>query len=262
MNDDSGTADRFTGDRERDVTQAFVGIANRLALGFDSVALMTRLTADCVRLLDVASAGLLLADARGALHILAASSEATRELELFQLQREQGPCLDCYRTGQPVRVPDLSEHAERWPAFVEAAAAIGFASVHALPMRLCEDVLGTLGLFGTSVGALDDDDLSLGQALADVASVALVQDRKITDKHLLADQLQHALNSRVVIEQAKGFVAQLGNLDMDNAFARLRHFARNHNQRLTDVARAVVSRQLPIELVLGEPVPRGSERSC
>ena len=257
---DRAEADVAT-ERERGVASAFVAIANRLALGFDVVDLMTRLTTDCARLLDVASAGLLLADGRGTLHILAASSEATRELELFQLQREQGPCLDCFHSGEPVLVGDLRAHADRWPDFVGAATEAGFASVHALPMRLYSNMLGALGLFGTSVGDLNPDDVELGQALADVASVALVQDRRITDKNLLADQLQHALNSRVVIEQAKGFVAQVGGLDMDQAFALLRQFSRNHNQRLTDVARAVVTRQLPVQLLVGDASARKAERS-
>jgi GAF domain-containing protein len=229
-------------ERERSVTQAFVSIANSLVDGFDTVELLSGLTADCARLLDVASAGLLLADARGVLHVMAASSERTRNLELFQLQREQGPCLDCYHTGTPVSVDDLSQQTESWPQFAAAATAAGFAAVHALPLRLRDNILGTLGLFGARTGPLSDDDLNLAQALAHVASIALVADTAATDKAAINHQLQTALNSRVVLEQAKGILAQLGDLDMDQSFAVLRRYARDHNERLSDVAQSVVSR--------------------
>ncbi|HVQ94192.1 MAG TPA: GAF and ANTAR domain-containing protein [Mycobacteriales bacterium] len=237
-------------DRERGVTRAFVSVANSLAEGYDVVDLLNGLTGDCAELLDVASAGLLLADPLGVLHVVAASSERTRNLEILQLQRAQGPCLDCFRAGRLVRVPDLAAAERRWPQFVPPALEAGFASVHALPMRLRDTVLGTLGLFGSRVGALSDDDLSLGQALAHVASVALVQEKVAADKAVLAEQLQTALTSRVALEQAKGFLAQRGGLDMDDAFARLRRYARDHNERLTDVARAVTSRALDAQRVL------------
>ncbi|MDQ1641153.1 MAG: hypothetical protein QOJ90_504 [Actinomycetota bacterium] len=230
--------------REREVTEAFVALASSLANGYDVVDLLNSLTADCARLLDVASAGLLLADSGGVLHVMAASSEGTRQLEVVQLQRAEGPCLDCYRTGQAVSVEDLAQAADRWPQFVPAALDAGFVSVHALPMRLRDNVLGALGLFGTIAGPLKPEDLALGQALADVASVALVQDKAATDRTAVNAQLQTALTSRVVLEQAKGILAQRGRLDMSEAFAVLRGYARDHNLRLTDVAQAVVSRAL------------------
>jgi transcriptional regulator with GAF, ATPase, and Fis domain len=240
----------MTEDREREVAGAFVSLASSLATGYDVVDLLNSLTAECARLLDVASAGLLLADSLGVLHVLAASSEHTRQLELFQLQREEGPCLDCYRTRQAIAVPDLAAAADRWPQFVAGARLAGFASVHALPMRLRDNVLGTLGLFGTTVGALNEEDLTLGQALADVASVALVQNRAAADKNVVNEQLQTALTSRVVIEQAKGVLAQLGESDMADAFVVLRRYSRDHNLRLTDVAQAVVSRTIPAHQLL------------
>jgi transcriptional regulator with GAF, ATPase, and Fis domain len=236
--------------REREVTQAFVALASSLATGYDVVELLNSLTSQCARLLDVASAGLLLADSLGVLHVLAASTEHTRQLELFQLQRDQGPCLDCYRAGKPVAVPNLADAAARWPEFVSGAQVAGFASVHALPMRLGDDTLGALGLFGTAVGTLNDDDLTLGQALADVASVAIVQGKVTADKTALNEQLQTALSSRVVIEQAKGVLAQQGALDMAGAFAVLRRYCRDHNLRLTDVAQSVVSRSIPAQQVI------------
>ncbi|MCW2715967.1 MAG: hypothetical protein JWN88_3014 [Frankiales bacterium] len=237
-------------DRERDVSRAFVALANHLVDGVDPVDLLSGLTADCARLLDVASAGLLLADPRGVLHVVAASSERTRDLELFQLQRDQGPCLDCYHGGEPVTVVDLRQERERWPEFADAAESLGFRSVHALPMRLRENVLGALGLFGSEVGELNADDLDLGQALAHVASVVLVADRTASDQSQINEQLQQALTSRVLIEQAKGMLAQVGGLDMDDAFAVLRRYARDHNLRLGDLAGAVVRRALPTQFLL------------
>ena len=207
----------MTNGRETDIAQTFVSLASSLANGKDVVDLLTELTADCARLLDVASAGLLLADRRGVLHVMAGSSEATRNLELFQLQRDQGPCLDCYRTGHAVVVEDLQADAAKWPQFAQAAVDAGFRSVHALPMRLRDNVLGALNLFGTSVGALSEDHLQLGQALADVASVALVQDTAAADKETLNRQLQAALDSRIVVEQAKGILSERAGLDMGRA---------------------------------------------
>ena len=240
----------MTGSRERDVTRAFVELASSLARGYDVVELLSGLTADCAKLLDIASAGLLLADGRGVLHVMAASSERTRQLEVFQVQRADGPCRDCYLDGAPVSAPDLQQESERWPQFVPAALEAGFSSVHALPMRLRDEVLGALGLFGTTAGALDPDDLSLGQALADVASVALVQDKVTSDQKTVNDQLQTALNSRIVLEQAKGVLAQQGSLPMEEAFGALRRYARDHNLRLTAVAEAVVHRRLPAKHLL------------
>lgn len=251
----------MTANREREVTQAFVSLASSLTTGYDVVDLLNSLTTECARLLDVASAGLLLADRFGVLHVLAASSEHTRQLELFQLQREEGPCLDCYHTGQPVAVADLSAAAARWPQFTAGAKIAGFASVHALPMRLRDNTLGALGLFGTSIGPLNEEDLTLGQALADVASVALVHDRAATDAVIIQEQLQTALTNRVVIEQAKGVLAQQGQLDMAQAFAMLRSYARDNNRRLTEVAQAVIGRSLPAQQLIEYAQRRKASRA-
>jgi hypothetical protein len=180
----------------------------------------------------------------------AASSEAARLLEVFQLQRAEGPCRDCFQGGSSVIVPDLEDAADRWPQFVPTAREAGFASVHAVPMRLRDDTLGAMGLFGTVAGALSEPDLSLAQALADVASVALVQEKAATDRAAVVEQLQLALSGRVVLEQAKGSVAHVGQLDMAQAFAVLRGYARDHNLKLTDVAAGVVSRRLTIHELL------------
>jgi transcriptional regulator with GAF, ATPase, and Fis domain len=237
--------------RETDIVRTFVSLASSLANGNDVVDLLSELTADCARLLDVASAGLLLADRRGVLHVMAGSSEATRNLELFQLQRDEGPCLDCYRSGQAVIVEDLTAEAAKWPQFAEAALEVGFRSVHALPMRLRDTVLGGLGLFGTAVGALGEDDLQLGQALADVSSLAIVQATEATDQETLNRQLQGALDSRIVVEQAKGILSERAGLDMEQAFNQLRRFSRDHNRRLSEVAKALVARTLTTEQLVG-----------
>lgn len=238
-------------EREHSVTQAFVTLTDALVGSFDVVELLNDLTEVCARLLDVASAGLLLADHSGVLHVVAASSEATRSLELFQVQRDEGPCLECYRTGEAVSIANLSLEGERWPHFVPAAAQRGFASVHAVPMRLQDELLGALGLFGTIVGALNDDDLNLAQALAHVASVALVSGNATADRERLSQQLQTALNSRVFIEQAKGVLAEYSSVSMDEAFAMLRNYSRDHNLKLSDVAQATATRVLPLQEVVG-----------
>lgn len=248
----------MNGDRERRISAAFVSIANSLAEGYDAVDLFDGLTQGCAHVLDIASAGLLLADGSGVLHLVAASSEATRDLEMFQLQREEGPCLECFRGGVPVLVDDLAAQTARWPVFVPAASAAGFASVHAVPMRLRETVLGALGLFHTVAGALSTEDLELAQALAHVASVALVAERALSDSTAINDQLQNALRSRVVLEQAKGVLSERGQLDMTEAFAALRGYARDHSSRLSDVAQRVVLRQLPAEDVLHHARSRSS----
>ncbi|HEX3829336.1 MAG TPA: GAF and ANTAR domain-containing protein [Sporichthyaceae bacterium] len=247
------------------MTAAFVELANSLAEGHDVVELYISLTASCAAILDIASAGLLLADRHGTLQVAAASSEHTRNLELFLLQGVEGPSLDCYRTGVAVSVPDLAAAQDRWPDFAPVAVAAGFVSVHAVPMRLLQSTLGVLGLFGTRIAALSEEDLSLAQALADVASVALVSGRAAEDKTVLAQQLQAALDSRVVLEQAKGILAQGGGVEIEHAFAALRGYSRDHNLKLTAVAQAVVSRRLLPPQILGQvkiaAVRRGAKAS-
>lgn len=251
-------ADPLTGlSREHDISQAFVSLASALVGEYDIADLYTTLTTVSTQLLDVSSAGLLLVNPQGELRLAAASSEHTRNLELFLLQCEQGPCLDCFRDGACVSVADLAVEEARWPRFVPTAVEAGFRSVHALPMRLRGVRLGTLGLFGTSPGALNAADLELGQALADVASVALVANQATLDQLTLTDQLQTALNSRVALEQAKGQLAQLGTVSMEHAFNALRRYARDHNERLSEVARQVVARELTGAQVLAHAKDKG-----
>jgi transcriptional regulator with GAF, ATPase, and Fis domain len=225
---------------ERLVAEAFVELADTLVDDFDVVDFLHQVTVRCAQVLGVSAAGVLLTDQRGALRVVAASTEQTRLLEVLQLQTDEGPCPECFHTGQPITVADLSTATSRWPRFAAEARQIGFASVHALPMRLRTDVIGTLNLFGTQPGTLDEDTIRLGQALADVATIGLIQARAIQHRETLAEQLQTALNSRIVIEQAKGVIAERRRLDMDQSFTLLRGTARTSNRRLSDLARAVV----------------------
>jgi GAF domain-containing protein len=221
------------------LADVFVEMADTLVDDFDVIDFLHVLTERCVQLLGVSAAGLLLTDGQDTLQVVAASSERTRLLELFQLQTDQGPCVDCFRTGQPVSVADLPS-AGRWPRFATAAADVGFTAVHALPMRLRTEVIGALNFFDTDPGALDAGKLRVGQALADVATIGLLQHRAISQRDALTEQLQTALNSRVLIEQAKGMVAERLHLDLAEAFALLRNSARSHNRRLSDLAHAIV----------------------
>lgn len=230
----------MTDPRETRVLDAVVSLVDNLLVDFDVVDLLTELTARCAELLDIAAAGLLLADPLGKLRLLAATSEQARELELFQLQAEEGPCVDCHGTERPVSVADLHVTVRRWPRFVPAALDAGFASVHAIPMRAGGIGLGALGLFGTDPGRLTDADLLVGQTLAQVACVVILQERAPTPSTVIP-QLRSALASRVVIEQAKGFLRQSLDVSVGEAFTLLRGYARTHDQHLTEVARRLLT---------------------
>lgn len=260
----SGGGGELGSERERAIIAAFVSVAAALAEDYDIVDLHTALTTTCVSLLDIEWAGLLLANGEGILRPAAASAESVFALEVFQLQCEQGPCLDCFHSGEVVSVPDLKMAGDRWPLFAPAAADAGFASVHAVPMRIDSTVLGALGLFGSAAGTMDADDLVLAQSLANVAGVALVAARTARDSRVLNAQLQNALDSRVTIEQAKGFLAQYAALDVHRSFEMLRRFARDHNLRLTDVALRLLDRDLPADAILtysrDKPLPGDQRR--
>ena len=225
--------------RERALAEAFVSLADTLVADYDVIELLHRLATECVDLLPVDAAGLLLSDQRGALRVVASSGEEARLLELFEVQEDEGPCLDCFRTGQQISVADLRE-VDTWPGFAARAQQAGFRAVHALPLRLRSEVVGALNLFGVEPGGLRSDELRVGQALADVATIGILQERAIRHRDVLAEQLEVALHSRVAIEQAKGVLAERHQLDMDVAFALLRNYARASSQRLSDLARGVV----------------------
>jgi transcriptional regulator with GAF, ATPase, and Fis domain len=225
---------------ETQLADVFVEMADTLIDDFDVIEFLHVLTERCVELLGVSAAGLLLTDQRDTLQVVAASSERTRLLELFQLQTDQGPCLDCFNSGQPVSVADLTLTTARWPRFAAAAAEVGYAAVHALPMRLRSEVIGALNLFDLRPGAIDEEKLRIGQALADVATIGLLQQRAIHQRDTLTEQLQTALNSRVLIEQAKGVLAERLQVDVGRAFTILRDGARSRNRRLSELSQAIV----------------------
>src|SRR4051794_40557187 len=234
---------RSHGEREELVSRAFVSLADTLVDEFDIIDLLDRLVGFCVQLLPADAAGIVLGDARQELRAVAASDEAAHVMELLQLQNDEGPCLDCFQSAEPVSVADLAEAAGRWPMFVGAVQRrTDFRSVHALPLRLRGRAIGALNLFGGLPGPLPEADLALGQALADVATIGILQERAIRRGEVLNEQLQLALNGRVIIEQAKGVLAQYGGLAPAAAFERLRHYARSHNLKLADLARRIADK--------------------
>jgi GAF domain-containing protein len=223
------------------LSDTFVELADTMVADFDVIDFLHMLADRSVTLLSASAAGVMLADPRGELRVAASSNEAAGLLDLFQLQNDQGPCLDCFRTGQPVTATDLTGPGQRWPRFAAAATQRGFRTVQALPMRLRDQVIGALNLFRATPGPFGPEDLRLGQALADVATIGLLHERNVRRSETVAEQLQAALNSRVVIEQAKGKLAERLSIDTEHAFTLLRDYARNTNQRLTDVARNFVT---------------------
>lgn len=235
-----------TTSRAERVSAAFVRLADTLVADYDVLDLLHTLVAETVGLLDAAAAGLLLADPHGDLQVLASTSEESRLVEILQLEAASGPCVECYRTGSAVMVDDIATISGRWPEFHAAAISQGFRSVHAVPMRVHGRTIGAMGLFGHTTGALTAEDAAIGQALADVATISLLQERTIRETALVSDQLQRALNSRVLIEQAKGVIAHTENVDMDEAFKRLRGHARANNLNLHDAAGIVINNRLRI----------------
>ncbi len=223
------------------LAKVFVEVADTLVDEFDLIEFLHLVTSRTTELVDTTAAGLLLADHRGRLQFMAASDEEARLLELFQVQIREGPCQDAFRSGKAVLNADLSSADARWPSFAPRAVSAGYLSVHAFPLRLRSEVIGALNLFGVDHGRLDPDDALIIQALADVATIGILQERSIHRGEVLTEQLQSALNSRVVIEQAKGVVAQWHDVTVTEAFDLLRAYARRTRQRLVDVASAVVA---------------------
>lgn len=244
--------------REELLASTFVSLADTLVADFDVIDFLHTLVTRSVELLDVDAAGIMLADHHGGLHVMASSTEEARLLELYELQNNEGPCLDCFRSGRPVARDDLPAMRTSWPAFTEQLQGLGFHSAQALPMRLRDETIGALNLFRTEPGQLSQADLSIGQAMADVATVGLIQERAIAASEQLAAQLQTALSSRVQLEQAKGVLAQRAGLRMDDAFQVMRAYARNHNRRLSDIAAQIIDGTLSDDLLRRGPRPRPS----
>jgi hypothetical protein len=231
---------------DRRVREVFIELSDTLVDDFDIIEFLDRLAAHCSELLGVSACGILLADHHGALNLVAASSEEARLVELSQVQNLEGPCMDAFSTGRPVQVPDLRNARTRWPRFTAAAVGSGYLSVQALPMRLRSTVLGAVNLFSQTAGQLDTDTITLGQALADAATIGIVHQRALARQEIVTEQLQTALNSRILIEQAKGFLSHSIDIGVDEAFAIMRSYARANNRRLTDVANDIVRARLTL----------------
>jgi transcriptional regulator with GAF, ATPase, and Fis domain len=241
--------------RESRLVAAFVQMADTLVDDYDVAEVLHQLTEHCVQLLNTAAAGLMLTDQRGSLQVLASSTERTRLLELFQLQTNEGPCLDCVHTGHAILINNLDTQHHRWPAFAPEAIHEGFHSVYAVPLRLRREVIGALNLFGTHPDALTEQDLTVAKALADTATIGILQERAIHRGEILTEQLQTALNSRITIEQAKGVLAHAGNLEMDQAFETLRTYGRARSARLSDIAALLATGRLDPRAVLAGQRP-------
>lgn len=232
--------------REVRLNSAFVRLADTLVDEYDVVDLLHTLMQECIALMDTQAGGLLLADRLGVLELVASTSERAEFVEVMQLAAGAGPCIESFTTGLPINIADIAESSARWPDFCAAAQVQGFRSVYTTPLRLRGQIIGTLNLFGTHAGALSTADAAAVQALADVATIGILQARLVEEKTLLSEQLQSALDTRILIEQAKGVLSELGGLDMDGAFDALRSYARQHNLTLRAVAEGVVDRSLAV----------------
>ena len=244
--------------REQQLTEVFVEVADSLIDDFDLIDFLQQLSVRCMELLDVAAVGILLADAHDHLQVLAASDEHTRLLELLALQHDQGPCVDCYRSGTPRT--NINLHDARttggWPQFAAAAKATGFVSANTIPLRLRGRVIGVLGLFQTDPDPLSPEDITLAQALADVATIAILQQRTLAQSEMERGQLQYALSSRIVLEQVKGILAERWHLSVDDAFAAFRTYARSTHQHLADLGRQIADGTFDTDQIPHRAAPR------
>ncbi len=226
--------------RERQLAEAFVTLADTLVDDYDVVDLLHVLVERCSQLLEATDAGILIPDTDGRLEVVASTSERSELIGLLQLGEGEGPCVDAYLTGRTVNVENIAATYARWPGFATASADIGYASMHAIPLRLRKETIGSLNLFRDRTGGFSDDDEVTARALADVATIGILHERWIREADAARTQLQYALNSRVVIEQAKGVIAHSENVDMDTAFRLIRNRARNSGTRLSEMAREIV----------------------
>ncbi|GAA5212368.1 GAF and ANTAR domain-containing protein [Microbacterium kyungheense] len=232
--------------REHQLLGTFVTLADCLVDDFDIVDVLQRLVDDCISLFDASAAGILLLSPSNRLEVIASTSERSELVELMQLRVGAGPCVEAATGGEVVSVDDIDQIAHRWPAFATDARASGFSSIHAIPLRLRDSTLGSLNLFRDEAGALNAADAAAAQALADIATISILQQRLVEESELAQAQLQRALDSRVVIEQAKGYLAQMRDIDMDEAFARIRSHARSTQTRIGVVARDVIDGRLSL----------------
>ena len=232
--------------RDDELFDTFATLADTLVDDFDVVDLLQTLVESCVRMLEIAAAGILLLGDDGELEVVASSSEAARLVELMQLSAEAGPCIVSFTSGDLVSVPDISKAPAEWRRYRDSAIEQGFQSVYAIPLRLRETTIGALNLLGDEVGTLNARDVRIAKALADVATIGILHERALEESTVVREQLSQALQSRVVIEQAKGVLSHTHDISTDEAFAVLRSHARANRELLSEVARRVVSRELRI----------------
>lgn len=232
---------------EQRLAQVFVELADTLVVEFDALDFLSTLTERSVELLNADAAGVILHDLRGNLHVVASTSDAAQVLELFELQNDEGPCLDCFKGGRAVVNVEIAEARARWPRFSAAAAEVGYRSTHAIPLRLRNSVVGAMNLFCQGDTRLSDEDVALGQALADIATIGLLQERAVRQSGLIAEQLQTALNSRIMVEQAKGVLLASASIDVGQAFGLMRDYSRRNNRPVRDVAQNVIDRVLTVD---------------
>jgi transcriptional regulator with GAF, ATPase, and Fis domain len=229
--------------KQMQLLQTFAALADTLVADYDVVDLLQLLVDRCQLLFDV-SAGILISDDQGDLELVVSTSEASRLVEVMQISAEAGPCIDCFRTGQPVALDDISRAPEEWSQFRDSALSLGFNAVHAVPLRLRDSTIGTLNLLKADNGPLAHEDLIAAQALADVATIGIIQERTIREVDTVRQQLQRALDTRIIIEQAKGVVAHNRSIAPDDAFDVIRHYARANHLPLTLVATQLVQHRL------------------
>jgi transcriptional regulator with GAF, ATPase, and Fis domain len=240
-------------EREDWLARTFVELADTLVADYDVVDFLANLAERCVELLESAEVGLVLLDRQGRLQVMASSTERMRVAELFEVQNEEGPCFECQRGGEQVLNVTLDSSEDRWPHFGPTARDAGFKMVHAFPLRLRRDVVGAMNVFDTELREMTTQNANLTQALADAATIGILQERTVRQQIDVAGQLQGALNSRIVIEQAKGVVAERQGVSMEEAFAMLRGYSRKNRMPLGDVARAVIDRSLSSAALLSVP---------
>ncbi|MGO8887978.1 MAG: GAF and ANTAR domain-containing protein [Streptosporangiaceae bacterium] len=243
--------------REALLARAFVRLADTLVTDFDIVEFLHGLSVDSVEILGAEAAGVMLVDGRGGLRLIASSEERMRLLELFELQGAQGPCLDAFSSGMPVQA-SAADSRVRWPEFASQASEVGFQRMCAVPLRVRSDVIGAMNLFRGGDEPFTESEMEIAQAMAEMAAIALIQERALREHHLLAEQLQAALNSRVVIEQAKGMLAEYLNITVGDAFELLRQYARSHNRKLSAVSVDAVERKIPSAVLARRPGGSGA----
>ncbi|ROP74031.1 GAF and ANTAR domain-containing protein [Curtobacterium sp. PhB115] len=230
--------------RETRIVETFATLADTLVDAYDVVELLQTLVETCTEVLDIDAAGILLANDDQELEVIASTSEASRLVEVLQLDAEAGPCMTAFASGRAVACPDIADSPAEWAEFRAGALALGIHSVHAVPLRLRSTVIGTLNLFGAVAGALDESDLRIARALADVATIGILHERTLREHEVVRQQLQRAIGSREVIEQAKGVVSHLRGVSIEDAFAVIRSHATDHHEPLSEVARAIVERRI------------------